>query len=148
MVQDCIAFIRNFTTFSQFYNSCVLLWWTLLFDKDFICHFTPVKVRLSALHYSHRSKQINVTGILQVECAWNALCEVNSKELIQVHKERELGNTFTFSLWLIWVFVKYLAEFFCKLHVSSELTWILTWKNYQPTGQFPGKNDAWCMIVS
>ena len=36
----------NFTTFSQFYNPCVLLWWKPVIDKDFICHYTYVKSKI------------------------------------------------------------------------------------------------------
>lgn len=62
----------------------------------------------------------------KLNVAWNALCKVNRKELIQVHSYkgaripgRELGFTFRFSLCFVWVYFKYCTEFFCKLHVMS-----------------------------
>ena len=60
----------------------------------------------------------------KLNVAWNALCKVNSKELIQLRSYkgaripgRELG--FRFSLCFVWVYFKYCTEFFCKLHVMS-----------------------------
>ena len=68
----------------------------------------------------------------KLNVAWNALCKVNSKELIHVHSYkgtripgRELGFTFRFSLWVVWLYFKYCKEFFCKLHVNYDTSLVI-----------------------